>query len=320
MYVIYPADEIISLTYGIAAPRVHPRPTLDNLREPRVPVGTSFSTTTATSSSHLSLPRLGNGNAAAAAANVANIAPTGYDRSSISSRRPSLVRNTNLDAPPNNSRYELTTVRPESVSPALTDYSLSPSPPLLPLSLPGSPLPGAVATKPPPAAKKKSKLQMKLAKLGRPHSSPEQNESTRVLEYQDIIVSNPTFTRDNLRARNFDAFFESGEPVYSLEVKDKAAPVILEPDSSFDQYQLPPLPTYELPGPERPSRPKSRLNLFKRNKEPKTPSTPASPSSGGAFENFHDARSRSQSSDILLFVEEPQKGDRCTPLMIDRVQ
>lgn len=38
MYVIYPADELILMTYGFFAPRVKPRPTLDCLREPLVPI------------------------------------------------------------------------------------------------------------------------------------------------------------------------------------------------------------------------------------------------------------------------------------------
>ncbi|KAH8336871.1 hypothetical protein KR059_006429 [Drosophila kikkawai] len=38
MYVIYPADELICMTYGFFAPRVKPRPTLDCLREPLVPI------------------------------------------------------------------------------------------------------------------------------------------------------------------------------------------------------------------------------------------------------------------------------------------
>uniref|UniRef100_A0A182K4V9 FCH domain-containing protein n=1 Tax=Anopheles christyi TaxID=43041 RepID=A0A182K4V9_9DIPT len=96
---------------------------------------------------------------------------------------------------------------------------------------------GAAATVPPskggpkePAAgaKSKSKLQLKLGRL-RPHSSIEQSETaSRVREDLHIHVSNPVFTRDNLRQRNFDAFFESGEQVYSLEVREKPSPRSLD--------------------------------------------------------------------------------------------
>lgn len=36
MYVIFPADEVVYLTYGINSPPVRPRPTLDHLLEPQV--------------------------------------------------------------------------------------------------------------------------------------------------------------------------------------------------------------------------------------------------------------------------------------------
>ncbi|BFG03288.1 flocculation protein FLO11-like [Drosophila madeirensis] len=53
MYVIYPADELILMTYGFFAPRVKPRPSLDCLREPLVPIeyperGATTATTTTT--------------------------------------------------------------------------------------------------------------------------------------------------------------------------------------------------------------------------------------------------------------------------------
>ncbi|EDW01824.1 GH20237 [Drosophila grimshawi] len=38
MYVIYPADELILMTYGFFAPRVKPRPSLDCLPEPLIPL------------------------------------------------------------------------------------------------------------------------------------------------------------------------------------------------------------------------------------------------------------------------------------------
>ncbi|XP_077292227.1 uncharacterized protein LOC143915436 isoform X2 [Arctopsyche grandis] len=38
MYVIFPADEVVYFTYGTQSPLVRPRPTLDHLHEPRVPL------------------------------------------------------------------------------------------------------------------------------------------------------------------------------------------------------------------------------------------------------------------------------------------
>lgn len=76
--------------------------------------------------------------------------------------------------------------------------------------------------------KKKNKLKSKftnisLGKLGK-NSSNEQVDppSSRVREDLKLRISNPTFTHDNLREKNFDAFFASGEPIiYSLEKKEK---------------------------------------------------------------------------------------------------
>lgn len=87
-----------------------------------------------------------------------------------------------------------------------------------------TPLPGSTNAL---ESKKKNNFKSKiskisLGKLGRP-SSNEQAEpaSSRLREDLEIRVSNPTFTHDNLRAKNFDAFFASGASVYSLEKKEK---------------------------------------------------------------------------------------------------
>ena len=76
-------------------------------------------------------------------------------------------------------------------------------------------------------SKKKSRLHLSLGRLGR---QKELNETIRVRDELDYRVANPTFTRENLFQRNYDAFFESGEPVYSLERR-----TLDTPDVSFDQ-------------------------------------------------------------------------------------
>lgn len=72
-------------------------------------------------------------------------------------------------------------------------------------------------TRSPPvaAAKPKRKLHLHLGRLGR--SKAVKPEPARLRDVTDIRIENPTFTRENLHQRNYDAFFESGEPVYSLE-------------------------------------------------------------------------------------------------------
>lgn len=325
MYVIYPADEIISLTYGVR--RFLPRPTLDNLRKPLVPVDTP-------TKSHLSLdplfhkpigpdPDYSRNNSEINQFSENNLIDSNTELSSydhlnaISNRhnfgRLSFTRSNldrintfNLESPYSENQFEL---RPCSAQSAGQPSIFITKPQSTSLSYAGKP----------PAAKKKSKLQMKLAKLGRPHSNPESNEPTRVLEYQDIVVSNPTFTRDNLSARNFDAFFESGEPVYSIETKEKTTPVIIETDT----FCMPssPTPTELLLLSDETdaktldvsvAKPKSRLIFFKRNKD--QPSAKQSPIISSVLANdlVGDDKRLNKSSDIFLLVEESQKGDRCT--------
>lgn len=68
--------------------------------------------------------------------------------------------------------------------------------------------------------KKKSRLHLSLGRLGR----LKLNETIRVRDELDYHVANPTFTHENLIQRNYDAFFESGEPVYSLEKRNLDTP------------------------------------------------------------------------------------------------
>lgn len=77
--------------------------------------------------------------------------------------------------------------------------------------------------------KKKSRLHLSLGRLGR---HQELNETIRVRDELDYRVANPTFTRENLIQRNYDAFFESGEPVYSLERR-----IFDTPDQYLDPSQ-----------------------------------------------------------------------------------
>ncbi|XP_052860404.1 uncharacterized protein LOC128267575 isoform X2 [Anopheles cruzii] len=252
MYVIFPADELILLTYGIAVPRVPPRPTLDNLREPLVPTGsrpTSTTTTTVTSSTatatttptkHTSTPK----------------APPKGSQSPVTKKENTRVPRPGSSQaqpqPPSHAPLAPSVAR-ERIANALLDQQDSyesgdfddsggpladtgelatythddsggPRNGIIPPAAAGGPVGARGAPAAPPAAKgakSKSKLQLKLGRL-RPHSSVDQCETaSRVREDLHIHVSNPVFTRDNLRQRNFDAFFESGEQVYSLEVREK---------------------------------------------------------------------------------------------------
>uniref|UniRef100_A0A182MTW3 Uncharacterized protein n=1 Tax=Anopheles culicifacies TaxID=139723 RepID=A0A182MTW3_9DIPT len=245
MYVIFPADELILLTYGIAVPRVPPRPTLDNLREPLVPTGSrpTSTTTTTTTSKTTTVTTSSTSNTT-----TSKHAPT----KSTTKSTPSKANVPNAPNAKKATPTPSTTSQPGRRQESGESYELddpngaaladaSELATFVDDASPRNGIPGTVAARGPagtaspkgglkgePAAKSKSKLQLKLGRL-RPHSSIEQNETaSRVREDLHIHVSNPVFTRDNLRQRNFDAFFESGEQVYSLEVREKPTPRSLE--------------------------------------------------------------------------------------------
>lgn len=210
MYVIFPADELISLTYGIAVPRVQPRPTLDNLRE-LAPIGNR-----PVSSTNLSFQQINE--------------PHRTKGQSLRPRTPPILsprdRSPSVNFSPDDRIYDYDDRTPlydtdTAVNYVNRDRLFPPDPSPLP-----NPSPTTVSRSPNPNSgvktkeKPKSRLHLKLGRL-RPHSSNEQTDSARIREDLQIHVSNPVFTRENLRQRNFDAFFESGETVYSLEKKEK---------------------------------------------------------------------------------------------------
>ena len=253
MYVIFPADELILLTYGVAVPRVHTRPTLDNLREPLVPIGSRPSSNISQSRTLAKHLQIENNTSAEIDNHPENFDPSDllYDCDSSN-----LLGTSDLNATSeiNNCLNISTTTSTNK----LNTTSAS-------------------------AKGKKSKLQLKLRRL-RPHSSAETAETARIREDLQIHVTNPIFTRDNLRERNFDAFFECGETVYSLAIKDK--------------QQL-------LPEPEPPP-----SELFTSNESQR-------PNSFGFFRKVKTPDNlKAKSADNILAAEESQKGDRC-PLKIN---
>lgn len=287
MYVIFPADEIILLSYGYALhPRLQPRPTLDNLQEPLVPSGIRPPTNSnleVVSSNHISLTRQ-------------NSSPL---RSSINSRTTSARR----DPSPNVSfaddfmnKSRTSVVEENSIR--ADDSNLS--------SANNNNLDSNGVKK-----KKKFIPRISLGKLGRP-SSNEQVEppSLRLREDLEIKVTNPTFTHDNLRQKNFDAFFASGEPVYSLNRKDKQ----LSDSSSL----LPPLTPQS-----------AATTIDTPSSFAASPSTPTSLSSGqrknsiaALFSSKYTSKQslqanntgsgkRPKSAELYRSVEGSVKGDRC---------
>ncbi|XP_031637064.1 uncharacterized protein LOC116349649 isoform X3 [Contarinia nasturtii] len=99
-----------------------------------------------------------------------------------------------------------------------------------------------------PPGKTKSRLHISLGRLGRSKQATPP-EPARLRDITEIRIANPTFTRENILARNYDAFFESGEPVYKLEYRTPVTPQI--ESNPFDS--------------ETPKRPHS-FGLFKMSK------------------------------------------------------
>ncbi|XP_058459240.1 uncharacterized protein LOC131435409 isoform X2 [Malaya genurostris] len=225
MYVIFPADELILLTYGIAVPRVQPRPTLDNLREPLVPIGNRPSSATVLPPKQINEPFRNQGQQSHTSSASPGIPPTRAPRD----------RSPSVNFSPDDRIYDYDETSPLHDADTIVNYvnreiisgvsfNSSSFVPSTTLHNPSPAVPKSNSTSAAKGKEKsKSRLHLKLGRL-RPHSSVEQSESARVREDLQIHVSNPVFTRENLRQRNFDAFFESGETVYSLEKKEKPLP------------------------------------------------------------------------------------------------
>lgn len=313
MYVIFPADEIILFSYGAIVPRLQPRPTLDNLREPLVPPGTRPQPT----ASNLDVTQSNT---------IFNkkTSVSSYSNSQQPSPKPSKPRrdrSPNITFADDCNYFPFPKSEPDEENVSETDY-LARSNLLDPIT-PSLSEYGATndnnfnfnnynnannqtdTTSGKKKNKLKSKIHISLGRLGRPHSneqteSQQQPQPSRVREDLDIRVSNPTFTSDNLRQKNFDAFFASGEPVYSLERKFEpevpASPSIeLKPTQS----------TTSLLGNRLHSSSLAKLNKASNFKPQSVPPSPTTPQySIGSTE-------RPKSAEFLRGVEQSQKGDRC---------
>lgn len=275
---IFPADELIYMTYGAALPRIKPRPTLDNLREPQVPF--AYSNTTTNTSSSPFPPSNTTNNHYYRQSSQSNYSLQNSDAYSVTdgdqSRPPSRRSSTNQS---NHNKSDIfgyastsaANSREPSIAPIINDSAVKPSPP--------SHAKSSTDKKGKPPGKSKNRLHLSLGRLGRSKKEPPP-EPARLRELTEIRISNPTFTRENLSARNYDAFFESGEPVYSLEYRTPVA----TPITSIDSDTLD--AAYEDESVARPS----SLGLFNRSAKP-------------------TVTFRSRSSDPMNRVA--QKGDRC---------
>lgn len=286
MYVIFPAEELIYMTYGAAVPRFKQRPTLDNLREPVVLLQTVPNQTSShrpNSSSNQSTASFPNNNQQSNS-NKINKPFTdifGYSSTAGSdSREPSiysdeceeeidgynLIDNQQSISCPNPSAASVTFNAKQQQQQQQTS-NLDKK--------------GRTAT-----TKPKSRLGISLGRLGRSKRN-QPTEPARLRDITEIKIANPTFTRENLSARNYDAFFESGEPVYSLEYRTPLTPQT--ESNPFDQID------------ETTKRPHS-FGIF----------TKMSKSASATAPTTSKMNARSRSSDPMSTVFE--KGDRCHSL------
>lgn len=265
------------MTYGAALPRIKPRPTLDNLREPQVPSAYSNTTTTTTSSplpssdaaNHPQYTRQSSqSNNSLQQSDAYSVTDFG-DQSRPSSRH-NHTKTTDIFGYTSTSAANS---REPSIAPTIFDDTAVTAP---------SPTHAKLSTekKGKPPGKSKHRLHLSLGRLGRSKKEPPP-EPARLREQTEIRISNPTFTRENLFARNYDAFFESGEPVYSLEYRTPlTTPVTsIDSDNLDDAYE-------DSTVADRPN----SFGLFGRSPKP-------------------TVTFRSRSSDPMNRVA--QKGDRC---------
>uniref|UniRef100_A0A0A1X8G1 Phosphofurin acidic cluster sorting protein 1 n=1 Tax=Zeugodacus cucurbitae TaxID=28588 RepID=A0A0A1X8G1_ZEUCU len=105
-------------------------------------------------------------------------------------------------------------LEPPSPDPTQIIYGPGWGRPMSPMDLPPEPRPKSPT--PSKSSRLRPKLHLPLGRLGR-SSSTDQRESNRLKEDLQLLVDNPVFNCENLRQRNFDAFFESGEPKYKLQ-------------------------------------------------------------------------------------------------------
>lgn len=243
------------MTYGAALPRIKPRPTLDNLRKPLVSPGTRPSPTsnalTYSQDIYPSSPSPTHANPSPYPTTSAKHATHNVETDAFG--YPSTSR---VDSRCSYSREHTPSIYLEPTSPGASSNNHNP------------PVNKDKTTKP------KHKLHLHLGRLGRSKQS-QKPEPARLRDVTEIRIANPTFTRENLVQRNYDAFFESGEPVYSLE------------------RRAPPRPSPE-PEPPPSSATDRRPNSLKFFSKPKATVT-----------------FRSKSADVAESVEVSQKGDRC---------
>lgn len=249
------------MTYGAAIPRFKPRPTLDNLREPLVPFDTlpnhrsnpqgpssairNSNPSTSGSVNAKNINTNANANAKSKTEQTqSNPKKTskkgkkttdifGYTTSSVDSKEPSLhpieertESGSFVPIPIPQLKYSHSTPTPSTSSSSTLP---SPSPTTLTLNAKQVTQPAGNGKS---LGKSKGRLHISFGRSKTNQTTQLAAEPARLRDITEIRIANPTFTRENISARNYDAFFESGEPVYSLEYRTPITPST--PSNPFD--------------------------------------------------------------------------------------
>lgn len=220
MFVIFPADELILMTYGCAIPVIKPRPTLDCIHEPLVPIGDrSFSpseilarSTPTPSSSSIQIL-------------MSSSSTSDADKQRLRKLKPSNVKLTQKEEEmlgavgySSDENLLLNDYGDQRVgrerSPSVFLGAAGPSSAYS--SRPTSPSSSKSAQS---QAQSKSKFRPPKLHISLGRTKPDLAESKRIKDDHILQVDNPTFTSENLRAANFDAFFEAGQSQYKLHPK-----------------------------------------------------------------------------------------------------
>lgn len=306
MYVIFPADELIYMTYGPAVYRSHSRPTLDNLREPLVPISHRPQPSKTKTNEPKQIQQLPTSqqplNSILKSSGSVNLNKSKITESNFEE----FNQSQSLDSEIEDSSYSRNLDKLDQQSRSSSIYFDTTN------STANSQTPSA-GKRTTGKLKSKSRLNLSLGLLGK-QSTAELTDTARIKEEHHVLVENPTFTRENLRQRNYDAFFESGASVYSIKTRQ-----LSQPDSEPSPSPLP-LPQHTLTPSELNHKPPPIASLLRRSKSPTASIKIQLPQPNKQYSSTSNRNSRGKSVEFNLeppnTPEVCQKGDRCPHLKL----
>lgn len=252
---IYPADELILFTYGNINIIPKHRPTLDRIRDPGVAVDEHYRQHQHSLHQHHSF---------SSQSSCRHRYLNGNSEDEATGTPKSLREHRNVEE---RNRSTSAEVERRSVSRARSPTSLLP------------PRPSASNGSRQASARSSPLRHLLNIHSDRRSKSPDCNSATRVRESVQIRVANPTFTRDNLRQKNYEAFFASGEPIITA-----SSPVDVRDSTEFYSTQSPAVTTPSTPPYHKVCNNISNTALH--SSAPTTPLTPPKSLNDRNYQNF----------------------------------